>query len=90
MNLADFRREYKAGSLRREDLNPNPIAQFENWFAHAREIKSPGDFFRRLGVAQAHMIENHSCHGSTEYSGATYTSNGGSAHTYRCLVGYNP
>ena len=51
MKLADFRREYKAGSLRRADLNPNPIAQFENWFSHAREIKSPGDFFRRIGVA---------------------------------------
>jgi len=51
MKLAHFRREYKAGSLRRADLNANPIAQFENWFAHADEIKSPGNFFRRLGVA---------------------------------------
>ena len=51
MKLADLRREYnKAGSLRRADLNPNPIAQFEDWFAYAREIKSPGNFFRRVGV----------------------------------------
>lgn len=50
-SLGDLRREYTAGSLRRADLNPNPIAQFEDWFEHASKIKSPGNFFRRLGVA---------------------------------------
>jgi hypothetical protein len=39
----------------------------------------------------AHMVENHTCHGSVEYTGlGTYTSDGGGTHTYRCLVGYNP
>jgi len=35
MNLADLRREYTAGGLRRADLNPNPIVQFQKWFDEA-------------------------------------------------------
>ncbi len=35
MNFADLRREYTAGGLRRADLNPNPIAQFQKWFDEA-------------------------------------------------------
>ena len=35
MNLADLRREYTLGGLRRADLNPDPIAQFQKWFAEA-------------------------------------------------------
>ncbi len=43
-----------------------------------------------LSIGAAHMVENHSCHGSVEYNGSSYTTNGGSAHTYRCLLGYTP
>lgn len=35
MNLADLRREYTVGGLRRADLNPNPVAQFQKWFDEA-------------------------------------------------------
>jgi pyridoxamine 5'-phosphate oxidase len=35
MSLADIRREYTAGGLRRADLDANPIEQFQKWFAQA-------------------------------------------------------
>jgi pyridoxamine 5'-phosphate oxidase len=35
MALADLRREYTGGGLRRSDLDANPIAQFQKWFAQA-------------------------------------------------------
>jgi pyridoxamine 5'-phosphate oxidase len=38
MDLADMRREYQAGGLRRADLDANPIAQFQKWFAQAEPI----------------------------------------------------
>lgn len=43
MTLAELRREYTLGGLRRKDLDPNPIRQFEMWFAQARaaEIVEP-------------------------------------------------
>jgi hypothetical protein len=55
--------------------------------AGARPL-NPAMFGLSLGVT--HMVENHSCHGSVEYNGASYTSDGGAAHNYRCFVGYNP
>lgn len=41
MDLSDFRREYSARGLHREDLNPDPINQFADWFAQATELKVP-------------------------------------------------
>jgi pyridoxamine 5'-phosphate oxidase len=35
MSLADLRREYTLTGLRRRDLDPNPIAQFNRWFEQA-------------------------------------------------------
>jgi pyridoxamine 5'-phosphate oxidase len=35
MSLADLRREYNSGGLRRAELEANPIAQFQKWFAQA-------------------------------------------------------
>ncbi|HTD67515.1 MAG TPA: pyridoxamine 5'-phosphate oxidase [Candidatus Limnocylindria bacterium] len=35
MNLADLRREYTKGGLRRADLDPNPLIQFQKWFEQA-------------------------------------------------------
>ncbi len=35
MSLAELRREYTFGGLRRTDLDANPIAQFQKWFAQA-------------------------------------------------------
>jgi pyridoxamine 5'-phosphate oxidase len=43
MTLADLRREYTLAGLRRADLDPDPIAQFQKWFAQAlgAEIVEP-------------------------------------------------
>ncbi len=38
MDLADFRKEYSARGLRREELNPDPVAQFSEWFIQATEL----------------------------------------------------
>jgi pyridoxamine 5'-phosphate oxidase len=35
MAIADIRREYTLGGLRRADLDANPIAQFKKWFEQA-------------------------------------------------------
>ena len=35
MNLADLRREYTKGGLRRADLDPSPLVQFQKWFEQA-------------------------------------------------------
>jgi pyridoxamine 5'-phosphate oxidase len=35
MNLVDLRREYTKGGLRRADLDPNPLVQFQTWFEQA-------------------------------------------------------
>jgi len=47
MNLADIRREYTGGELRRADLDADPLAQFNSWFAQA----SAGGRWRKIGIA---------------------------------------
>ena len=39
MDLAEFRKEYSARGLRRDELNPDPIAQFSLWFIQATELE---------------------------------------------------
>ena len=39
MDIFDLRNEYKKGSLEREDLSPNPFAQFKKWFSEALDCK---------------------------------------------------
>ena len=41
MDLAAFRREYSDRGLHREELNPDPVAQFSEWFNHATELALP-------------------------------------------------
>jgi pyridoxamine 5'-phosphate oxidase len=36
MKIADIRREYMLGGLRRADLDANPITQFQKWFEQAK------------------------------------------------------
>lgn len=38
MDLAEFRREYSARGLRREQMSADPVAQFSEWFAQATEL----------------------------------------------------
>jgi pyridoxamine 5'-phosphate oxidase len=47
MATVDIRREYSLGGLRRADLDANPIAQFNLWFAQA----SSGGRWRKIGIA---------------------------------------
>ena len=35
MDISDFRKEYQAGGLRRGNLLPEPVSQFELWFCQA-------------------------------------------------------
>lgn len=39
MNLADMRTDYRRGKLRREDLDPDPIAQVQLWLEEASTAK---------------------------------------------------
>ncbi len=39
MDLAALRREYTQGGLRRDDLDPDPIFQFQKWFEQALTAK---------------------------------------------------
>lgn len=39
MDLSDFRKEYSARGLRRDDLAAEPVAQFEQWFRQATELQ---------------------------------------------------
>lgn len=50
MNISDIRRDYSQGDLQRADLKANPLAQFQDWFAHAAAEKS-GSHWRRIGIA---------------------------------------
>jgi len=53
MNLADLRREYTAGGLRRADLNPNPIVQFQKWFDEALKAELVEPSAMTLATADA-------------------------------------
>jgi pyridoxamine 5'-phosphate oxidase len=50
MGMADIKREYSQGSLRRADLDANPVAQFHKWFAQAAS-ESSGGHWRKIGIA---------------------------------------
>ena len=39
--LADLRKNYSVGSLETSDVDPNPIRQFETWFAQALDAQLP-------------------------------------------------
>ena len=47
MAIADIRRDYAQGELRRADLDANPMAQFHSWFAQA----SAGGRWRKISIA---------------------------------------
>jgi pyridoxamine 5'-phosphate oxidase len=59
MAIADIRRDYAKGELRRSDLDANPTGQFNSWFAQA----SAGSRWRKIGIALYklwHAILGHS------------------------------
>jgi len=50
MNVADIRRDYSHGDLQRANMEANPLAQFDIWFAQAAAQRSDS-YFRRIGIA---------------------------------------
>ena len=59
MKIADIRREYSLGGLRRANLDANPVAQFNSWFEQA----SSGGRWRKIGIALFklwHTVLGHS------------------------------
>jgi len=50
MAISDLRREYSHGGLDRQDLTDDPLAQFSNWFDHARATRG-GSRWRKIGIA---------------------------------------
>jgi pyridoxamine 5'-phosphate oxidase len=49
MAIADLRRDYHGGQLERSGLNPDPLAQFQSWFAAASA--ESGGRWRKIGIA---------------------------------------
>jgi len=50
MAIADIRREYRRGHLERADLEADPLAQFDVWFAQASATQA-GSRWLKIGVA---------------------------------------
>ncbi|HUZ06438.1 MAG TPA: pyridoxamine 5'-phosphate oxidase [Candidatus Paceibacterota bacterium] len=50
MAIADIRREYRRGHLERADLEADPLAQFDVWFAQAAAAQA-GSRWLKIGVA---------------------------------------
>jgi pyridoxamine 5'-phosphate oxidase len=50
MAIADLRRDYRAGELNRDGLQPDPLAQFHSWFAAAATAQG-GSRWRKIGIA---------------------------------------
>jgi pyridoxamine 5'-phosphate oxidase len=67
MAMADIRREYSLGSLRHADLDANPLAQFNQWFAQA----SAGSHWRKIGIALFKLWQAILGHAPTDVSAVT-------------------
>jgi pyridoxamine 5'-phosphate oxidase len=50
MPISDIRRDYKLDELNRENLDANPISQFNKWFVQAA-THGGGGRFRKIGIA---------------------------------------
>jgi pyridoxamine 5'-phosphate oxidase len=48
MSIADIRREYALTGLRRKDLDPDPIQQFQKWFQQAVGARTSGRVLKLL------------------------------------------
>src|SRR5207302_1475873 len=57
MSIADLRREYNLTGLRRRDLDPDPIAQFNHWFEQASGARASGRLMKFfIGVYKALLL----------------------------------
>jgi pyridoxamine 5'-phosphate oxidase len=50
MAMAELRREYSLGGLNRQELDANPLSQFQNWFGQASATRHGGRW-RKIGIA---------------------------------------
>jgi len=50
MAIADLRRDYRADELNRDGLRPDPLAQFQDWFAAAATAQGDSRW-RKIGIA---------------------------------------
>jgi len=50
MAIADLRRDYRAGTLNRDGLQSDPLAQFQDWFSAAATAQG-GSRWRKIGIA---------------------------------------
>ena len=59
MDLSDFRKEYSAKGLRREDLAAEPVDQFEFWFRQANElaVHEPNAMTLATASAEGHPFQ---------------------------------
>jgi pyridoxamine 5'-phosphate oxidase len=48
--IAHLRRDYGLGSMSRNDLEPDPLAQFDKWFAQAEDTRFSPSRLRRIGI----------------------------------------
>jgi pyridoxamine 5'-phosphate oxidase len=56
MAIADLRREYRLGGLRRSDLDADPIVQFRRWFDQASGARRSGRVRKRLIKAYKSLL----------------------------------
>ena len=52
--LADLRKNYSRGALDAADADPNPVRQFETWFAQALDARLPEPNAMTLATVDAH------------------------------------
>ncbi len=70
MSLADERRDYHVASLRRADLDPDPIAQFKRWIEQVQGVRAGGKLRRFLiRVYKAFLLPGGS--GPVDFSAMT-------------------
>jgi pyridoxamine 5'-phosphate oxidase len=55
LSLADLRREYTYGGLREEDLDPDPIRQFQKWLSEAASAGVPEPRIMILATASPRL-----------------------------------
>lgn len=57
MSIADLRRDYRLGTLNREDLRSDPLEQFQVWFKAAEAARLSGSRLRKIGIAFYKLVQ---------------------------------